>query len=1351
MPSPATSPWEFWIDVGGTFTDCLARNPEGQLFRNKRLSSGVTKGAPSPHSTRRCVVDPLRIGDPADFWAGHQLTLFDNAANPLGTARVLSSSTSDGRLTLATPLEFAPSTAATYQLKCGLDAPVLAIRHVLGLRLDQQVPGLALRLGTTRGTNALLTRTGARTALATTAGFGDLLAIGYQDRPRLFELAVLKPAPLAEQTIEIRHRVSAAGDVLLPPRPDEIRSQLTDLRASGVESLAICLLHADRFPDHEILVEEIARDVGFAEVSRSSHVAPLVKVVARAETTTADAYLNPILRDYLDRLGRALPGSTIRLMTSAGGLASPEAFRGFQSVLSGPAGGVVGYAAASQAAGFSRAVGFDMGGTSTDVSRYDGRLDVEYESRKAGIRLMTPTLAIDTVAAGGGSICSFDGAKLVVGPASAGAYPGPACYGQGGPLTITDLNVYLGRLLAEEFPFPLQVEAIEARLNTLCQEVADATGTLPSPHALAEGLLEVANANMARAIRNVTVMKGYDPQDYLMVAFGGAAGLHACAVAQQLGITRILDPRDAGILSAYGIGQADVVRHAAVGLSRQADDLGDAELIDRFADLAAEPIDALRGEVPPSTPLQIVRTLDVRCVGTDSVLHVCVEPQAASAGMSEDEPNQRPDPPAPSTHPPDMPSMLGDWRRRFAQQHLRQFGYLPTDRALEVVAARVEVTASTATPPASGHRADQQQSVLSRRNTPLWWCGQPIDAALFNRSRLKPGDQLRGPALVTGTHSTLMVAPDWVGEVLANGDLLLGISPGDPQSAPEPSASAALATAPDSAVVEVFHNLLAGIAERMGHVLQRTASSVNVKERLDYSCAVFTGNGALVANAPHVPVHLGAMGASVRAILAANPDIRPGDVYVTNDPYAGGSHLPDVTVVLPVFAPASDLAAGEMPAAREHDPAAPLFFTGVRAHHAEIGGVRPGSMPPGSRRLGEEGVVLSGCLLAREGTSHEDAVRKLLTEAPYPSRAVDDNLADLRAQVAAARQGAADLLELVQQHGAAQLERQMRAVQHATETLVRRAIARLPQGVHERVDYLQTHDGRSIPIAVRIEVQAATSADALPSPAPAAIKIDFTGTAPVDAGNLNANPAIVAAAVLYVLRLLMDEDVPLNEGALRAVELVIPVGLLNPPPAADRAASPAVAAGNVETSQRIVDVLLGALGIAAASQGTMNNLIYGNQQFGCYETIGGGSGATANAPGADAVQVHMTNTRATDPEVLERRLPVRLWEFSIRRGSGGLGRQPGGNGLIRRLEFLEPLSVSLITQRRGASAPFGLAGGESGQPGLNLLIARDGSRQELPAMVEFSVHPGDQLQIETPGGGGYGSITEVFTPPAVSR
>jgi 5-oxoprolinase (ATP-hydrolysing) len=1269
------------MDVGGTFTDCFLRRPDGSIRRHKLLSSGLTLGRAAWGSTRRVIVDPARRADPVDFWRGARLTLRDAQGAVVGETQVVDFDVVLGQLIVDPALDVDPLKTRSYELALGLEAPVLAVRYLLRLGPDQTVPPVAIRLGTTRGTNALLTRRGARTALVTTRGFADVLRIGYQNRPALFARAIRKPQQLAETSVEIDERLAADGSVLIAINAEAVRQTLAPLKSAGVESLAICLLHAVANPVHEQVVASVAEELGFAEISVSHAVSQIPKIVPRGDTTCVDAYLNPVLRSYVASLKKHLPEASLRLMTSAGGLVSAEHFTGKDSLLSGPAGGVVGMGRVAQAAGFGRAIGFDMGGTSTDVSRFDGTFPLDYETHKAGVRVATPMMAIETVAAGGGSICRFDGVKLTVGPESASADPGPACYGRGGPLCVTDLNVFLGRVPEKRFPFPLDLAAVRRRLDALSQQLADAGHPSSKLEELAEGLLRIANANMVEAIRSVSLAKGYDPREHVLVAFGGAANQHACAVAGDLGMSRILNHPDAGLLCALGIGLADVTRHHEHQLAASLTAESAAQLIDAWMQLEKLGRDDVAAEGIANSSIVTRRRVDLRYQGVDAFLTVDAGDLDLTTGADR---------------------LAAELAKRYEHEHQRLFGYRQSGRAVELGAARVETVGGTSQ--AEAKRGDLVPRRAEPRGTTLtFFAGEWIEVPLFDRERLQPGDTFSGPALVAERVSTTVIEPGWQVRVLAQGELLVERD-ADAESQSKPAAHIDRI---DPVMLEVFNNRFSGIAEQMGIVLRQTASSVNVKERLDFSCAVFTAAGMLVVNAPHIPVHLGSMGLAVRATLADNPDLKPGDVFVTNDPYRGGSHLPDVTVITPVF----DASGQRL-----------IFFTASRAHHAELGGIRPGSMPPFSKNLAEEGVLIRNVRLLDGGESRVEDLRQLLTTAPYPTRRVDDNIADCLAQVAANQQGVRDLLALVEEYSLETVERAMTAIQEAAAEKLRQVLRQWPNGTRTFVDHLD--DGS--PIAVRLTILEET------------LTIDFTGTGPVLSTNLNANRAIVTAAVLYSLRLLLDEPIPLNEGVLAPVEIVLPECLLNPSAGSTPETSPAVVGGNVETSQRIVDCLLGAFGLAAASQGTMNNLTFGDETFGYYETICGGSGATSDSPGADAVQTHMTNTRLTDPEVLERRYPVRLWAFAIRAGSGGVGRMPGGCGVVRRLEFLKPLDVAILSQRRGPYPPYGLEGGEPGALGEQHRIAKDGTREPLAGCVQFRAEAGDQLEIQTPGGGGFG-------------
>jgi 5-oxoprolinase (ATP-hydrolysing) len=1261
---------EFWIDVGGTFTDSFARHSSGQLAHYKTLSSGVIKGAVGAGSTRVALVDANRRNDPPDLWAGFFLRLLDSSGKTVAETSVERFDPASDTLYLASPLADPPATGQTYELHSHLEAPLVAIRYLLRLPLAQPIPPVTVRLGTTRGTNALITRRGARTALVTTRGFGDVLHIGYQNRPRLFDLAIVKPQPLFAAVVEVDERIDAAGEVLRAPDAGAVREQLRALRGSGIESLAICLMHAFVRSDHELLVAEAAREVGFEEISVSSQVAPLVKIVSRGDTTVMDAYLNPILRRYVRSLRQELSTGSLRILTSAGGLVDADAFVGKDCILSGPAGGVVGFSRVAQAAGFDRAIGFDMGGTSTDVSRFDGRYELEFETEKAGVRVVAPMMAIETVAAGGGSICHFDGVKLVVGPDSAGADPGPACYGRGGPLTVTDVNFLLGRILPDRFPFPLDHAAATGRLTALAEEIAVATGRRYAPLELAAGFVRVANANMAKAIGSISVAKGCDPRDYVLVPFGGAAGQHACAVARELGMREILHHPHAGLLSAYGIGLADVERHAVCGVYCPLSEQAFADLESEFAQLTEQATAGVLAEGIARQRIAISRLVELRYRGVDAALVV----------------------------PCPIDDAAGQCQAAFLAEHRKLYGYVHEGRELEIVALRVEARGQSSAPLAASCAAKPREPA-PERTVQTYFDGQLRKTHAYERAALQAGDRICGPAIVSESSSTTLIDPGWEAEVLSGGELLA-------RDVDNRLPGSEVDTTADPVMLEVFNNQFAAIAEQMGITLRNTSSSINVKERLDFSCALFTPTGDLVVNAPHMPVHLGAMAETVRRVIADNPSMHAGDVFVTNDPYRGGSHLPDITVVTPVHGDQGQI----------------LFFTASRAHHAELGGIRPGSMPPFSHNLGEEGVLIRNFKLVEAGQSHWNEFRELLVSGKYPTRAVEANLSDVAAQVAANHRGAADLGRLIGRYTLPVVAAYMRHIQAAAEQKVRQALRQLKPGVYPFTDHLD--DGTPIAVTVSIDGDRAV--------------INFTGTGPVSPGNLNANRAITTAAVLYVLRCLLAEDIPLNQGVLAPVELIVPPGLLNPSeqPRADEC--PAVVGGNVETSQRIVDVLLGAFGLAAASQGTMNNLLFGDDTFGYYETICGGAGATPHADGADAVHTHMTNTRLTDPEVLERRYPVRVRTFSIRRGSGGAGRHQGGHGVIRRIEFLKPLEVSILSQRRGPYPPYGLQGGEPGALGCNTLHRANGSATELPALAQFQAQAGDVLSIETPGGGGCG-------------
>ena len=1145
-------------------------------------------------------------------------------------------------------------------------APLAGIRQLLGLGPDQPIPACRVRMGTTLATNALLERKGERFALLITRGFRDLLRIGTQARPDLFALAIQQPAVLFSEVLELDARADRDGTPLERPERAPLLTRLHELRARGIDSVAIVVLGDHRTGALELEVAELARAAGISQISLSHRLAPRLGLLARGDTASVDAYLTPRLARYLETLQAELPGSTLQLMQSSGGLCDAPSFRGPNALLSGPAGGSVALSHIAGSLGLGQVLGFDMGGTSTDVSRYAGELERRYEHEIAGVRVVAPMLAIHTVAAGGGSVCRLRDGRLTVGPDSAGSDPGPLCYGRAGALalTVSDVNLALGRLVTQRFPFPLERKPVAAALAEIAanlRELGHATDALR----VAEGFFEIANRNMAEALRQVSVARGFDVREHALVVFGGAGGQHACALARLLGIAEVVFHPLAGVLSAYGMALADLSQHTSADAGARP--LSDALLVELEAGFERLEVEA-RGSVEAqagSAGATCIRRLDLRYAGSETTLTLPL-------------------------------TSASELRRGFETLHAQHFGHHRAEAALEVTALRVEARV----PSAYGHArpAGLAPGPVPRPAwlTTLWHQGRPHDEVpVFERESLRAGMRISGPALIAEAVATIVIEPGFELECRADGLLiarpdLARVTESAAISADEEGA------APDPVTLEVMSNAFMSIAEQMGHTLQRTAQSTNIRERLDFSCAVFDAHAGLVANAPHIPVHLGAMSESVRAVLEAHPTLGAGDVFVTNDPAAGGSHLPDVTVVLPV-----------------HDSAGVLrFFSATRGHHSDIGGITPGSMPAFSSHLAEEGSVFSVRRVARAGTLDRALILDTLARGPYPARRPRENLADLEAQIAAARTGARLLHELVRERGQAQVELYMRAVQDLAADSVARVIAALPEGSATFRDQLD--DGT--PIAVTVRVTAGK------------LELDFSECGAESAGNLNAPRAVTLAAVLYVLRALVGRPIPLNSGCLRAVTVRIPAAsILNPSPGR------AVAGGNVETSQRVVDVLLGALGRAAASQGTMNNVSFGHERFGYYETIAGGAGAGPGFAGASAVHTHMTNTRITDPEIIEQRFPVRIREFSLRPGTGGKGRYAGGDGACREYEFLEPLTVSILSERR-ATAPFGLAGGEPGTPGRNFHNGR-----ELGGHAVFQVEVGDRLRIETPGGGGYGA------------
>jgi 5-oxoprolinase (ATP-hydrolysing) len=1145
------------------------------------------------------------------------------------------------------------------------DAALAGIRQALALGPGEPIPpGLIgeVRMGTTVATNALLTQTGERVVLVTTRGLRDQLRIGYQNRPKLFALNIELPDMLYERVIEAGERVTAEGQVLCAPDEDDLARDLAAARASGIEACAIVFLHGYRHPAHEARAAAIARACGFTQVSTSHETVPLMKFVSRGDTTVADAYLSPVLVRYTQRIADALAGVRLTFMTSNGGLAAPGFFSGKDAILSGPAGGVVGMAQTAREAGFERVIGFDMGGTSTDVARFDGDYERIYETEIGGVRLRTPMLAIHTVAAGGGSVLHYDGARFRVGPDSAGADPGPASYRRGGPLTVTDANVMVGKLLPDCFPPIFGADGRQMLDRELVREkfAALARDTGRSPEAMADGFIRVAVENMANAIRRISVAKGYDARDYLLNCFGGAGGQHACLVADALGMTTILLHPMSGLLSAYGMKFAPLRAMRQTSCGVELDEAAMPQLIKTGDALAREAAAAVKAQGAPETTDAVY--LHLRYDGSDTTIRIALD---RLADMAED----------------------------FARRHARLFGFGFEGRLLIVESIEAEAqSVDQATAPALKPfvALPNAESPPTRRfYSQGAWREGPIHAP----DNLHAGTVVEGPALLMEEHHAIVVEPGWRAEILASRAVLLRR---------EVAARRILAAGADLDPVslEVFANLFMAIAEEMGVVLQNTATSVNIKERLDFSCAIFDGDGGLVANAPHMPVHLGSMGDCVTAVMHKHPEMHEGDVFVTNAPYDGGTHLPDVTVIMPVFI-------GDVRA----------FYVAARGHHADIGGVTPGSMPPFSTDIAQEGALFDGIAMVRGGDFDEAAMRGVLAHGPFPARSPDQNIADLKAQAAACAKGTEGLRQACAAHGSRVVAAYMRHVQDNAEESVRRAIGRLSDGLFE----MPMDGGAVIRVAVTVDRAARTA------------RIDFTGTSAQAANNFNAPGSVTKAAVLYVFRCLVDSDIPMNAGCLKPLDIVVPEGcLLRPRPPG------AVAAGNVETSQAVVDALFGALGVLAASQGTMNNLTFGDARRQYYETLCGGAGAGADFNGQSAVHTHMTNSRLTDPEVLETRYPVLVEEFAIRAGSGGRGRHSGGDGVTRRLRFREPMTAAILSTRR-ETEPFGLAGGGAGKKGHNTVIRKDGSRVTLKGCDEVEMAAGDAIEIQTPGGGGFGT------------
>ena len=1254
--------WKICADTGGTFTDLIAFAPSGEVVTEKVLSNSSLRG----RIIRRVAPNRLRIKTswtlPEDFLRGFQFRLFDRERS---RATVIRYRPEASEIHLSGDLVQGNLKGALFEVISPEEAPVLGARLITRVGQGQPLPPIVLRLGTTKATNALLEERGSRLVLIVTKGFRDLLKIGDQRRPELFALNIRKPTPLPESVIEVEERISAAGEVLIPVEPRSIADELDAALGRGCSVAVVALMNSYRNSSHEELMSAYLKRCGFSHVISSSTVAPFIKYLDRAETAVVDGYLSEVMSSYLNEVKRVMVTDRLAVMASSGGLIPQERYSPKDSLLSGPAAGMVGAVNVGVSAGFSKLLTFDMGGTSTDVSRYGGDFEYTASHTVGRARVLSPALKIETVAAGGGSICGWRSGSLFVGPQSAGAHPGPACYGWGGPLTITDVNLLLGRLDHERFEIPVLPEEAKQKLTGLLEELENGEGKIIDRERLLCGFLDVANERMADAIVRISVREGYDPAEHVMVAFGGAGGMHACAVAERLGISKIIVPAESGLLSARGLNAArtEAIRERQV-LATLDDSRDELEAI--FEDLEDEALSDLKSGAERDLDLYIrVRSVQMRFFGQESSLTV---------------PYRRGE----------------DLAAEFIVIYRSVFGYLAKDRVLEVVSARV--IASTRVVaferevfPGDGNAKDPRSRMIRSYVEDGW---KHIPAC--DRGDLARGFQIRGPAILTDSYSTALVDPGWLATVGSESSVLLVREAG----AEKRRSKAEL----EIVNLELFTNRFRSIVDEMGLQLQRTALSTNVKERMDFSCGLLDAEGYLVVNAPHIPVHLGALGLCVREV-AASMELKPGDVVITNHPAFGGSHLPDLTIISPVF----------------NTKGALLAYLANRAHHAEIGGVLPGSIPPHAKVLAEEGVVIAPRKLFDGGRSKFDELAELLAGGQYPTRALDDNLADVRAQVAANIRGAERLHALSREFGEERIRHYLQALKDHAGRVLKRRLASLSKGnfqARERLD-----DGHLIAVQVTVSNTG--------------LKFDFGGSSPRHPGNFNATSAIVRSALLYVLRLLVDEDIPLNEGLMEVVEVKLPNCFLNPEFPSDPNRAPAVVGGNVETSQRLVNAILRAMGLVAGSQGTMNNLTFGNEKFSYYETICGGSGAGPGFDGADGVHTHMSNTAITDAEILEHRYPVRLWRFALRENSGGAGRFRGGDGAIREIEFLEPMSLSLLTQYRDRG-PRGLEGGRDGQPGRQQLLRLGGDVEKLEASDQRQVRPGDRIVVETPSGGGYG-------------
>lgn len=1250
--------WKIAIDTGGTFTDCIAYTPNGNLKRLKVLSSGILRVSiyefTGPSS--------LRIGLPfeinSDVLNGFTIRI-DELDYRIANVTVEADSAE-----IITDKKIRKK-AYTAEITTGEEVPVFACRLLTGTGLHQNFPGIELKLGSTRGTNALLERKGARTALVITKGFKDLLLIGDQQRPELFALHIHREKPLYHEVIEVDERITSDGSVLRSLHENEIERIVKLLKSKKIESVAIAFLNSYCNPQHEIILRKALHNAGFKFVSSSQTLSPHIKILPRAETSVVNAYLAPIIDNYIERIRNGVNTKSFDVMASSGGLLSASSFLPKDSLLSGPAGGVMGALRKGEQAGSNAIITFDMGGTSTDVSLCNGRPEYRSECNVGGHKILSPAVAIETIAAGGGSICSFDGFRLTVGPESAGAFPGPASYGMGGPLTITDVNLLLGRLDEKIFSIPINVSKAEERLQELLKKAVKKNGGARNRQSVLDACVRIANEKMAEAIRKVSIQQGHDPKEYALLCFGGAGGQHACALASMLGISKILVPYDAGLLSAYGIAHATHEKVMDMPVLKNLSDKA-VNLESMFQQLYNEGARELKDSGVDAGDLTVSeKFLFLRLKGQETSLDIDYK-----EGISI--------------------------RDAFISKYKKVYGHWVEGKEIEIESIRMIVAAKRNESEKQLHKQSSYKPTplkLKKIYTGNRWEQCPV----YRWENLRPGASIGGPALLVSNNSTFFIEDNWSTLLDENETLILTRKKSSDQ---RDKGKQYL----EEAELELFTNRFSAIARNMGALLQRTSFSVNIKERLDFSCALLDAHGNLIVNAPHIPVHLGSLGVCVREIVK-KIKMKSGDVVITNHPAYGGSHLPDITLVKPIYFRKKLLG-----------------YAANRAHHAEIGGKKPGSMPADATCLEEEGVVIHPCYLVKNGEAQWDAIEKIFTSGKYPSRSVRENLADLNGALASLHAGEQAMIELAENFGQARIAYFMEKLSQQSHTLLRKSLSNLPRKTFKATELLD--DGHALKVSVRRLGKN--------------LEIDFTGSSPVHPGNMNATKAIVQSVVLYVLRLLVNENIPLNEGLLRSVGIKIPSNsILNPVFYDDNKNSPAVVGGNTEVSQRLTDVLLKAFALSACSQGTMNNFLFGNSRFGYYETICGGTGAGSGFNGTDAVHQHMTNTRITDPEILELRYPVRLERFEIRKGSGGNGKWRGGDGVVREFYFHEALEINILSQHR-KEKPYGMKGGMPGKTGEQFIIHADGRKRKLKGVDGASVSAGDRLIIKTPGGGGCG-------------